>query len=123
MMSQIVFNSLKSKLVFSEESVSVTITQTEAKELKKLMEKDQNEKLYCILISKPFRLTFVSWQCSHCDFSSFSKGPEIHTQTMYIKLLTNLYVLMNIAPKSLTAFLISIVILNLITTVNNFIFL
>ena len=45
-MSQLVFDSLKNKLVFSGESACVTITQAEANQLKQLMEKDQNKKLY-----------------------------------------------------------------------------
>ena len=44
-MSEIVYDSLKSKLVFSGASANINITQAEANELKKLMKKDQNKKL------------------------------------------------------------------------------
>ena len=47
-MSQPIFDSLKKKLVFTEDSASVIITQVEANQLKQLMEKDQNQKLYNI---------------------------------------------------------------------------
>ena len=44
-MARNVFESLKSKLVFSGQSASVTISLTEANQLKQLMESDQDEKL------------------------------------------------------------------------------
>lgn len=50
-MARNVFESLKSKLVFSEQSASVTISLTEANQLKQLMQADQDEKLYFIITS------------------------------------------------------------------------
>ena len=57
-MSQLIFDSLKNKLVFSGESASVTITQAEANQLKQLMEKDQKKKLYNMFETKIGRLLF-----------------------------------------------------------------
>ena len=55
-MSSNIFESLKSKLVFSEQSASVTISLTEANQLKQLMEADQDKKLY-------FQITFDDKFC------------------------------------------------------------